>query len=838
MRVRRLIRFLSLLSLLLAAYPERASAEPSAVYTALRAARPQGPAVTVQDLLLERDAFRFRFDSGVFQFLSPVEKRVVGAVFVGQGSWELTPATEAERRHVELVSGEKGIQKLSDRFDALALLFSDETAAEIERQAKARESASPRAAEVFEAFLRAERKDFKTNFHLRILAELLKSSSPSSGVFLAFVDGKKLPPALLGVDPWGIERTGLSDLLGGEETALFVPGPDQDGFWYLAHRRAEIAAGAFHPARSLADALHYTIETTVEKSTDLSGVATVRFQPLAPDLLVLPFHLLPALRIEKVEIARVEEGKPLSFASAAFVQEDAKEDADAALILSAALPPGETFEARIAYRGKEVLKDAGEGNFVVEARESWYPNLGIFSDPATFDLTYRVPKIYETVSVGRFVSSKIEGDARISLWKAERPIRVAGFNYGKFKKIERADPQTGLKLQVFTNPGTPDVIKEINALLREGTGRELEIGSPVPTGLDNPFATPSREAGLTHISLSTDNLAEAALVEGQNAAQVCTAYFGKLPEGSVSITQQAQWSFGQSWPSLIFLPFLAVLDSTQRQEFGLREAGAFVEAVGLHEFAHQWWGHLVGWESYRDQWLSEGLAEFSAALVLQHTSGMRRYDGFWENARRWILEKPRGAQIGNAEAGPITQGWRLATHRNPGAYAASVYSKGGYVIHMLRMLLREPGADPDAKFRALMKDFTGSFAGKTASTRDFQKIVERHMTPSMNATRDGKMDWFFDQWVRGTEIPRITEKLEIKKEGDQYRVTGSVTQEGVSPGFRVLLPLYLEFGKGEIVSFGVLPLVGATTVPVNAALRLPKKPKRAFSNALHEVLTR
>ena len=38
-----------------------------------------------------------------------------------------------------------------------------------------------------------------------------------------------------------------------------------------------------------------------------------------------------------------------------------------------------------------------------------------------------------------------------------------------------------------------------------------------------------------------------------------------------------------------------------------------------HEIAHQWWGHATTWDSYRDQWLSEALAEYSSALCVRRT---------------------------------------------------------------------------------------------------------------------------------------------------------------------------------------------------------------------------
>src|SRR5262245_60072485 len=107
----------------------RADADPT--YTALRAARPAGSAVAVQDLQLERDAFRFEFTKGTFQFLEPVSGRVTGAVFVGEGRWQLTPAREGARRYLAMLRDEPKTEVLTDRFDSLVLLFTDGTEAEI-----------------------------------------------------------------------------------------------------------------------------------------------------------------------------------------------------------------------------------------------------------------------------------------------------------------------------------------------------------------------------------------------------------------------------------------------------------------------------------------------------------------------------------------------------------------------------------------------------------------------------------------------------------------------------------------------------------------------------------
>ena len=138
-----------------------------------------------------------------------------------------------------------------------------------------------------------------------------------------------------------------------------------------------------------------------------------------------------------------------------------------------------------------------------------------------------------------------------------------------------------------------------------------------------------------------------------NSARVFTAYFGPLAEKHVAITQQAQWSFGQSWPSLVFLPYLAALDGTQRRELGYGVGTAeFLDLVGPHELAHQWWGHAVGDATYRDAWISEGFAEFSAALVMERTLPAKRLADYWEKSRDLILEKPPGILVSIDQAGP------------------------------------------------------------------------------------------------------------------------------------------------------------------------------------------
>jgi hypothetical protein len=768
--------------------PAAVAPAPDPTYAALRAAATSGKAIAVEGLVLERDAFRIRFEKGIFEPLSEVEGESSGAVFTGAGEWTLTPATASERRHLAGRMKQSDLEVVTDRFDRLVLLFTDATAEQIARAGKPGAS-SGRAGAILEESRRWARKGLKTNLSLRIAADRLRKTPPGNGVFLALVDGDRLPPALLAFDPWNVESLRLGgQLLGGAETALYVDDDRRGGYWYLEHRKEEIAAGITHAPRTLADASHYAVDTTIGRNKKVSAVTTVSFEPLLENLRLAPIHLLGELRIQRVALARAGSD---AWAEIPFVQEDEDEDYDAAAILPAGIPSGESLRLRVDYGGSDVVKEYSRGAFFVGARTSWYPNLDVFRDLATFELTFRVPKAYSVIAVGRPVDEKVEGDLRVSRWRTDRPVRVAGFNYGEFVRREKLDESSGMTIRVFTRKNeTPE------------------------------------------------SWAEGCEADGINSVRVGTAYFGKLEDSAISLTEQIDWSFGQSWPGLIFQPDVSWLDSTVRQELGLRDAAEYVESVAFHEFAHQWWGHRVGWASYKDDWLSEGFSEFTAALILHHTAGAARYQEFWEKARKAILAKPPGAEIPHDAAGPISMGWRIDTARSPAARFVITYKKGAYVLHMLRMMMREQGSNADARFVAMMTEFAASQKDRSATTADFRKVVEKHMAPSMDLAGDGTMKWFFDQWVDDVEIPRYKTDLTVSKEGDAYRIRGSVSQEAVSKRFLAAVPIYAEFGKNEFGRVGTLPMRGATSIPVDVALKLPKAPRRIVVNAFHDVLAR
>ncbi len=752
-------RILSALGLFVAV---TATASPDPTYSALRAARPDGRSIALANLAVDRDAYHITL-SGSLHLLAPVEGKSVGAVFLGQGSYTLTPASDDERRQLRISSGDEKLTTLNDTFESAVffdapLIAAAETAAGTAKPG----TVSSEAAKVFDDFLKRERKDFTTNLHIRVLQEMIDPLRQP--LFLAYIRGHKVPPAILAVDARGADSLRLFDIGdGGEQTLLYVHDQTKGGIWYLAHTRAEYDSGKATLLPRLADAERYAIDTTIAPSAELSGTTMFTFTAGMAGR-VLPLALARSLRIDDVQSSPAD-GDP-AWAPTAFIQESEEEDGDAAVIFPAAMKKGSRYRLKIAYHGvkKRVLRESGDGNYTVGARDSWYPNVGSFTDTADYELTFRMPQKSrnQVVAVGEEVSNKIEGEQRVAVWKSTHPLRVAGFNYGNFKKTSQNDADSGMTVEVYTNPGEPDILRQINQALAAGAGQD-ELSS----------------LGGAGVTVNTAGLAQAAYADGANTARTGNLFFGPLADKRIAITQQSAWFSGQSWPNLIYLPYLAFVGSTVRTMLGFgMDAAQFVDQVGAHEVAHQWWGHQVGWASYHDQWLSEGFAEFTSGLVLEMRKGTSAMNDFYELKRKRIIGRERGAQMNTDQAGPITQGLRLSTWETPGAYSILVYDKGAYILHMLRMTMRDLSKPvPDADFMAMMKDYASTYAGKSPSTADFQQMVEKHATRTLKLAKDGKLDWFFGQWVRGTAIPRYTAKLDVADApGGKYHISGSITQ--------------------------------------------------------------
>lgn len=765
-----------------------------------------GDCAVVNNLQLKRDAGNFTLKSGEIYFITPVEGRVTGAVFIGDGEFSLTPPIDVEKNSLKIFTGEGSI---TEPFTKLTLRFTDKTFEDIKKSPnvtmKTGGAAATQARGIYRDNQDLLRKRLRDNRDLRSLIDLYNPAG--EGFFSAFIDGKRFSKLVFVLEPFGVPGARP------EEVALFSYGESDAGLWTAFHREEEYKKGTASSSedRRIIDITHHEIDGTI-KGTQLSIIDRITFKNLIAGTRVVPFELFGSLRVLRVQDP---QGNDIS-----FIQESKDEDSDFGIILSKPLEAGQTSQILVQYEGTDAIRDSGGGNFILIPRSTWYPgnaNTLFAEDRAIFDMTFRFPSKYTFVGTGAPVAPDTkEGDLAVAKWSSgQTELAVAGFNIGRFKKKIVSDKDSGYDVEFYANVEVPDELKaiqhDIEMAESQGMNTETTLGS-----------------------ISTTKIADAALADAQNATRIYNAFFGKLPYTRIAMTQQPAGFFGQAWPTLVFMPYLAYIDVTQRRQLLGTRGGTdtFWRYVGPHEVAHQWWGHVIGWDSYRDQWMSEGFAEFSASLYVQFIRGNDKFLDFWEDLRHQIVDAtPATKDRKPYTVGPVTQGYRLNSGKTGAVARFMIYPKGAYILHMLRMMMFNPRDGGDKRFQAMMKDFVQTYFNKPVSTEDFKSIVEKHMTQEMNIDNNGKMDWFFKEWVYGTQVPAY--KLEYKVTSDGV-LSGKVSQSGVSDDFVMLVPIYVDMGKGWS-RLGAATIQGNSSVDISG-IKLPAVPKRVAVAAMNDVL--
>lgn len=454
-------------------------------------------------------------------------------------------------------------------------------------------------------------------------------------------------------------------------------------------------------------------------------------------------------------------------------------DSSLLVLLPEPLQRGRVRQAVVEYDLKTLNYASGR---------SWYPGWSeAWGDPHTGKLTFQLPRKVQVRAVG--IEEATEGDVakeHTSSWVTAAPTNMLGFSFGSRFEEEK------VKIE-----GVPEVVA---------------FGA---------------ESGLT-----LGNMVRNVAVDVANSLRFYQWYFDyKMPIERMYATCIDGYH-GQAFDGFLHLSQLT---------FDAEHPGA-TELFRGHEVAHQIWGHTVGWKSYRDQWLSEGFAEYSAMLFVEATMSKQRYydeivevytneqigsihDAFSKFARPWdiVLRPDQRRQVG-----PIAAGWRASTAKVPSAYATQVYNKGALVLHMLHALLSAGGQGRDL-FREVMQDFLKSYAGKEASTEDFRRMVEKHT----------RIDWgkFFEAWVYGTAIPTLTWRQSVagKPNADgKIEVTTTVRMTEVPAGFTTLVPVAFQLGGGKVATAFYLLDTGEKTFTT----LLPAKPDKVTFNPRSAVLAR
>ena len=819
---------------------------PPPLYDELREAQ-VAHAGQIRDRRLRIDRFELELTDGHLYLAPEIDGMVSTAVFLGDGLVHAYPPDAIEHHQLEKLSDE---HHLEEAFDRLLLQFTDDTA---DRLAALTTATPERDTDKANDLLKERRRNRLNrrliNADSRILEDLLRRQAgtlqPNRAYVLADIDSKDHGWLTIEIEPNEPEEVRLSRYDRGRDTVDIWMSFDMLSDYGSAHQEAVLDGFAIDPdaldddavtgialglpARPIVperegwaarvDVPRAQVDLALEGDGDARGVAALLVEPLEPTR-GLRLRISPVLEITDARwrpdttggasdaallpaadgsrsTAGTEPDDPVALTGERvhFVQERHARrlavdrfEPWVTVMLPRTMAVGERFILDLAYEGELVERLRHSGDFLLKDTLLWRPR---HPDTRTsrLDLTFRMPERYRVASGGTLRDERVDDDTRIMRWVTREPVRSMAFHYGQFDVTE-VERDASPAVSVYGN--------------------------------DN------------HLGFSPGNR-EKTVGDLTDSIHLFSDYFGPFPFESLLVSETASLS-GQAFPGLLLLPALT---------FGALHTGES-ELYRAHEVAHQWWGTAVDWDSYRDQWMTEGFAHYSGALYALH--GLEKPDQFENMLDAWRLDVLGEGQVGQGiglrhygirpeafvrsdghDSGALVVGYRLNSTKTPFDYRILVYEKGAYVLHMLRSMLLDLDTGNDDRFKELMRSYVADRQGGVMSNQSFEAAVERAFGE--------KMTWFFDQWVYGVDVPTYRPDLDVSPVVDSpspFVLHGRIRQEDVSDGFKMPVPIRLTFDDYPPITHRIW--VDADEVMVE--LPLPARPTRVDFNYQHAVLAK
>ncbi|MGO8791940.1 MAG: M1 family metallopeptidase [Terriglobia bacterium] len=750
----------------------------------------------IRDAHITRGRMNLYLNRGFIIFMKPVMGEVTGAVFSGEGEVLMIPPDRAEKRNLAQFTQ---APILEEKVDSIYMRFSDQTAQELLAASHRPDPDDPEQPPPLAEGGAAIPLNPETS--VRILTDLV--GDRSHPYFYAHMNGEEL---------------GVFDVIDDERLeepfsigAMRKAGPQTFTDVWCSFPTHSLPSGSAAPLDVTVRPLAYNLDVHIHPDRTLEGRAEIQLESRSAQDRVISFELSRWLAVTEVEDDR---GSKLIVIGGQPEAEDpgaARAYDHVDVVLPHAYPVGARFRLTFKYHG-DVIADVGNGVLYVGARGSWYPNIDI-GVPSTYDMTFHYPRKLVLVATGERIEEKASEDGgSLSRWRSDGVFRMAGFNLGPYNSVERHAGKTSVA--IYATPAAESALEKRHDAQHP---QSLFIPSRHPIVVAPPSLEP---VPLSPAAL----LGEVADIAAQ-AVQYYSSLFGPYPYPRLAISQ-VPGSAGQGWPELVYLPTLSFLPKTERTELDSNRGDLLGPGMIAHEIAHQWWGNLVGWQTYHDQWLSEGLATYAAALFLARSKdGSRQFRDLLQIYKGDLLAKTsEGSTV--ESGGPIWLGQRLSSSRDPQGYSNIVYKKACWVLHMLRGLMTDPKTDSDARFFRMLRDFVARYQGQAVSTGDFVHLAEKYMTPASDLENNHKLDWFFEEWVYDTGIPAYSFKTEVRSlASGQCVVQGTISQSDVSKDFEMPVRLVACYPRGKRATLGRV-VVGANEA--HFKFTAPQKPLRVM----------
>lgn len=207
-----------------------------------------------------------------------------------------------------------------------------------------------------------------------------------------------------------------------------------------------------------------------------------------------------------------------------------------------------------------------------------------------------------------------------------------------------------------------------------------------------------------------------------------------------------------------------------------RNNGMGVDALLLHETAHEWFGNSITAADYGDLWLHESFATYAEWLYTEHKSKPEEYNGFVN----YHLANADGKVMGNKVPIAKKTGVRymaLVANRDQ-----DIYAKGAAMLHSLRWTFQD-----DSLFFGMLKSYYAKHKKSQITTADF--IVH------VNSCTGKDYRWFFDQYLFDCRVPELN--CYVSKSGNTQ--TLHYWWKHTVPGFDKLPVEVIFGGKSQLI---------------------------------------
>jgi hypothetical protein len=677
----------------------------------------------VRDLVIKSVDFSLRLTAGDV-FVAETAEGVTGLVLIGDGTMTFTPAPSEERLQVKLFSG---AETLETPFTAAYVRMNPYDADE-QLKDKLVTPAAPDARALRRAQTIFDEEVSKSfSLDLRDLSRENWSLLPQSGDFLAEVRTKRF-------DTLTFARSTAEP----EDVTLFHRLRKRNIASYASEFKLS-SRGRFYNEDDLVDydVLDYDVDATFAPERQwLDGRTRLKIKVKSFALAALTLRLAEEFTVQSITsdqlgrlmFLRVRNQNSVVINLPNPLPRDAQLTLDVAYAgrietqaidqesLEVQGPPTQTRP----QRSEDMPYIPPEPNWLFSNRSQWYPQ-GQTTDYATATIRFNVPAEYVAVASGvPAIDSPTRGQPgrAIYTFTAKQPIRYLGVVVSKFFRSDTAT----VALDILPTASAPPAANATTPAPAAKLPALPPIGSRNTVALSIEANRRQQERGRDIVNTAVEIL------------RLYSSTIGDVPYDSMTIAMVENEKPGGHSPG-----YFAVLNNPLPvSPFVFRNDPAmfinFPEFYVAHELAHQWWGQAVGWKNYHEQWLSEGFAQYFAALYAKERRGDQAFREVIRQFRRWAMDQ--------SDQGAVYQGYRLGHIKSDSrVFRALVYNKGAMVLHMLRRLMGD-----EAFFRGLRRYYAAN-RFKKAGTEDLQLAME--------AEYKGSLERFFQRWIYESGLPRV-----------------------------------------------------------------------------------